>query len=144
MTSSSKLSRRLMLSALGAFPVLAATTRFTPVQAQRSGDWLPSWNDGPAKSSITDFVARVTSGPDFVPEDQRIATFDNDGTLWIEQPMYVQLAFILDRVRELAPKNPELEDQAAIQGGARRRHGGGGEIRRKGPDRAYGRRPMRA
>ena len=106
MTSSSKLSRRLMLSALGAFPVLAATTRFTPVQAQRSGDWLPSWNDGPAKSSITDFVARVTSGPDFVPEDQRIATFDNDGTLWIEQPMYVQLAFILDRVRELAPKNP--------------------------------------
>jgi hypothetical protein len=60
-----------LLSALGALPVLAATTRFTPVQAQRSGDWLPSWNDGPAKSSITDFVARVTSGPDFVPEDQR-------------------------------------------------------------------------
>jgi phosphoserine phosphatase len=106
MTISSNPSRRFLLSALGALPVLAATTRFTPVQAQRSGDWLPSWNDGPAKSSITDFVARVTSGPDFVPEDQRIATFDNDGTLWIEQPMYVQLAFILDRVRELAPKNP--------------------------------------
>ena len=71
-------------------------------------DPLPSWNDGAAKTSITDFVARVTAqgGPDFVPPDQRIATFDNDGTLWIEQPMYVQLAFILDRVRALAPQNP--------------------------------------
>jgi len=71
-------------------------------------DPLPSWNDGAVKSSITDFVARVTTqgGPDFVPVDQRIATFDNDGTLWIEQPMYVQLAFILDRVKALAPLNP--------------------------------------
>ena len=111
MTMFSKLSRRLLLSALGALPVLAAPTRFAPVQAQRSADWLPSWNEGPAKSSITDFVARVTSGPDFVPEDQRIATFDNDGTLWIEQPMYVQLAFALDRVRELAPKNPRWKNQ---------------------------------
>ncbi len=106
MTTSSQLTRRLMLSALGALPVLAASARFTPARAQASGNWLPSWNDGPVKSSITDFVARVTSGPDFIPEDQRIATFDNDGTLWVEQPMYVQLAFILDRVRELAPKNP--------------------------------------
>ena len=62
----------------------------------------------PSKSSITNFVARVTTqgGPDFVPPDQRIATFDNDGTLWIEQPMYVQFAFILDRVKALAPQNP--------------------------------------
>ena len=73
-------------------------------------DPLPSWNDGAAKTSITDFVARVTAqgGPDFVPPDQRIATFDNDGTLWIEQPMYVQLAFILDRVKALAPQNLSL------------------------------------
>jgi len=71
-------------------------------------DPLPSWNDGAAKTSITDFVARTTAqgNPDFVPQDQRIAVFDNDGTLWIEQPMYVQLAFILDRVRALAPQNP--------------------------------------
>ena len=77
-----------------------------PALAQ--SDPLPSWNDEAAKTSITDFVARVTAqgGPDFVPPDQRIAVFDNDGTLWIEQPMYVQLAFILDRVRALAPQNP--------------------------------------
>jgi phosphoglycolate phosphatase-like HAD superfamily hydrolase len=76
--------------------------------ALAQSDPLPSWNDGATKKSITDFVARVTTqgGPDFVPSDQRIATFDNDGTLWIEQPMYVQLAFILDRVKALAPQNP--------------------------------------
>ena len=76
--------------------------------AQAQSDPLASWNDGAAKQSIVSFVARVTTqgGPDFVPQDQRIAVFDNDGTLWIEQPMYVQLAFILDRVRALAPQNP--------------------------------------
>src|SRR5262249_7809645 len=58
---------------------------------------------------ILDFVARVTKqgGPSFVPPDQRIATFDNDGTLWVEQPMYVQLAFVLDRVKAMAPAHPE-------------------------------------
>jgi len=76
--------------------------------ARAQSDPLPSWNDGATKKSITDFVARVTTqaSADFVPPDQRIATFDNDGTLWIEQPMYVQLAFILDRVKALAPLNP--------------------------------------
>jgi phosphoserine phosphatase len=71
-------------------------------------DVLPSWNDGPAKTSITTFVARVTKpdGPDFVPSVDRIAVFDNDGTLWGEQPVYVQLAFALDRIRALAPQNP--------------------------------------
>jgi phosphoserine phosphatase len=86
---------------------LAASARFTPAQAQVSGNWLPSWNDGPVKDSISQFVRRVTSGPDFISEDQRIATFDNDGTLWIEQPMYIQLAFALDRVKALAPLNPD-------------------------------------
>src|SRR6185312_4976239 len=72
-------------------------------------DPLPSWNDGPVKRSIIDFVDRVTKQgqPDFVPADRRIATFDNDGTLWSEQPMYFQLAFALDRVKALAPKRPE-------------------------------------
>ena len=76
-------------------------------------DPLPSWNDGAAKRTITDFIARVTTQgwPDFVPIDQRIATFDNDGTLWCEQPFYFQLAFAIDRVKVLAPKHPEWKTQ---------------------------------
>jgi phosphoglycolate phosphatase-like HAD superfamily hydrolase len=72
-------------------------------------DPLPSWNDGLAKNAITEFVAKVTKegSPDFVPPEQRIATFDNDGTLWCEQPMYFQLLFALDRVKALAPQHPE-------------------------------------
>jgi phosphoserine phosphatase len=72
-------------------------------------DPLPSWNDGPVKKSITDFVPRVTTvgSPDFVPRDQRIATFDNDGTLWAEQPMYFQIMFAMDRVKALAPQHPD-------------------------------------
>jgi hypothetical protein len=70
---------------------------------------LPSWNEGPAKKAIIEFVAKVTKqgGPDFVPPGERIATFDNDGTLWAEQPMYFQLLFALDRVKALAPQHPE-------------------------------------
>jgi len=70
---------------------------------------LLSWKDGPAKQSIVEFVAKVTKegSPDFVPPEQRIATFDNDGTLWCEQPMYFQLLFALDRVKALAPQHPE-------------------------------------
>ena len=103
----------------------------TPVHAQT--DPLPSWNDGPAKTSIVAFVAKVTKegSPDFVPPAERIATFDNDGTLWAEQPMYFQLLFALDRVTALAPQHPEWKDQepfasllkgdvhGAIAGGAR-------------------------
>src|SRR5215471_3582602 len=78
-------------------------------QGDAQGDPLPSWNDGPPKQSILSFVAAVSreGSPDFVPAPQRIATFDNDGTLWCEQPMYVQLAFALDRVKALAPQHPE-------------------------------------
>ncbi len=70
---------------------------------------LPSWNDGPTKKSITAFVDKVTKAgsPDFVPPAERIATFDNDGCLWAEQPMYFQLLFALDRVKALAPQHPE-------------------------------------
>ena len=72
-------------------------------------DLLPSWNDGQAKKSITEFVDKVTKegSPDFVQPAERIATFDNDGTLWCEQPMYFQLFFALDRVKTLAPQHPE-------------------------------------
>lgn len=75
-------------------------------------DDLPSWNDGQTKKSIVDFVASVTleGGPDYVAPTDRIATFDNDGTLWGEQPMYVQLAFVLDRVKAMAPDHPEWKD----------------------------------
>ncbi|WP_233558117.1 HAD family hydrolase [Alginatibacterium sediminis] len=74
-------------------------------------DSLPSWNDGKSKQSIIEFVAKVTEkgSPDFVPLEERIAVFDNDGTLWAEQPMYFQLFFALDRVKELAPQHPEWE-----------------------------------
>lgn len=81
--------------------------------ARAQGDPLPSWNDGPNKRAIVEFVNRVTKqgGPDFVPIPQRIATFDNDGTLWSEQPIYFQFAFALDRVKALAPHHPEWKTQ---------------------------------
>ena len=76
-------------------------------------DSLPSWNDGKAKQSIIAFVAKVSKAgsPDFVPPAERIATFDNDGTLWAEQTMYFQLFFALDRVKALAPQHPEWKDK---------------------------------
>jgi hypothetical protein len=72
-------------------------------------DPLPAWNDGKVKQSIVSFVTKVTTqgSPDYVPVPERIAAFDNDGTLWAEQPMYFQLVFVLDRVKVLAPRHPE-------------------------------------
>jgi hypothetical protein len=74
--------------------------------AARAADWLPSWNDGPSKSQIVDFVQSVTDprSKQYVPPAERIAVFDNDGTLWSEQPMYFQLAFILERVYGVPPE----------------------------------------
>lgn len=76
---------------------------------QPIGDPLPSWNEGAVKRSITDFVTRVTArgGADFVAAEKRIAAFDNDGTLWAEQPVYFQLAFALDRIEAMASEHPE-------------------------------------
>jgi hypothetical protein len=76
-------------------------------------DPLPSWNDGKTKSAIVEFVGKVTKegSPDFVPEAERIATFDNDGTLWCEQPMYFQALFALDRVGAMAKDHPEWREQ---------------------------------
>ena len=111
--SSTSLTRRALLSALAVLPALIGPLRPISAQAQVQPDALPAWNDGTAKRAITDFVARVTrqGGPDFVPPAERIAVFDNDGTLWLEQPMYVQLAFALDRVKALAPLHPEWKDK---------------------------------
>ena len=99
MKSNSKFS---LIGFLAATLALAATV----VSAQNP---LPTWNDGPTKQAIADFVARVTKegSPDFVPPEERIAVFDNDGTLWAEQPMYFQLLFALDRVKALAPQHSE-------------------------------------
>ncbi|HTM72134.1 MAG TPA: HAD family hydrolase [Pseudolabrys sp.] len=85
----------------------AATLVFKTALAQDNP--LPSWRDGKARQSILDFVASVTreGSPGFVPVPQRVATFDNDGTLWCEHPMYVQLAFALDQVKAMAPEHPE-------------------------------------
>ena len=91
--------------------VLAFT--FASLTLIRAANPLPSWNDGPAKQSIIDFVTKVTTpgSPDFVPVPERIATFDNDGTLWCEKPLPVQLYFALDRVKALAPQHPEWKTQ---------------------------------
>src|SRR5262245_32898678 len=81
--------------------------------APQAADPLPSWNEGPAKAAIVDFVGRVTAegGADFVPAAERIAVFDNDGTLWSEQPLYFQLAYALDRIKATAPQHPEWKTE---------------------------------
>ena len=101
---------------------LLAVVLALAMAAARAADPLPSWNDGPSKAAIVAFVEKVTKSgsPEFVPEPERIATFDNDGTLWAEQPMYFQLFFALDRVKALAPKHPEWKStqpfKAALEG----------------------------
>jgi len=76
-------------------------------------DPLPSWNEGPSKQAIMAFVEKVTTegSPSFVPEEDRIATFDNDGNLWSEQPLYFQLQFAIDQVKTMAPDHPEWKDK---------------------------------
>lgn len=93
--------------------LLAFALVLSSLALANSEDPLPSWNDGKARQSIINFVSKVTEpgSPDFVSADKRIATFDNDGCLWAEQPMYFQLFFALDRVKELAPQHPEWKTQ---------------------------------
>jgi haloacid dehalogenase-like hydrolase len=106
--------RRLLRASLKPLLTVAVLIAlgFTTVVSQ-AADPLPSWNDGPAKQSIIAFVEKVTKpgSPDFVPVPERIAAFDNDGTLWGEQPMPVQLYFALDRVKALAPQHPEWKSR---------------------------------
>lgn len=91
---------------------LVTVTAFALDATQAVADPLSSWNDGPAKRSIIEFVAKVSApeSPDYVPPPERIAVFDNDGTLWAEQPLYFQLLFAFDRVRALASDHPEWKD----------------------------------
>jgi len=92
--------------------VVTAIAVLTAARLQ-AADPLPSWNDTATRQAIISFVEKVTEegSPDFVPPTKRIATFDNDGTLWCEQPIYVQAAFIIDRVKALAPEHPEWKEK---------------------------------
>ena len=106
---------RLTLAARTQFVLCAVTAILwlPPSAVIAADDPLPSWNEGSAKPAIVHFMSRATTpgGAEFVPPDERIAVFDNDGTLWCEQPMYVQLAFAVDRVKALAPQHPEWKEK---------------------------------
>jgi hypothetical protein len=106
----SGISRRSMLLAATTTALVAPVVEYAQAQAQTSSDPLASWNEGPAKQAILDFV-RDTVNPSskkFVPPEQRVATFDQDGTLWVEQPLYTQLVYCLDRVPALVKEKPAL------------------------------------
>jgi len=102
--------RRITFTALLLFTIISS-------QAQGQVDQLPSWNEGPSKQAITAFVNAVTdkAGVDYVQPGKRIAVFDNDGTLWSEQPAYFQLFFAMDRVKEMAPDHPEWKSMQPFQ-----------------------------
>ena len=114
-------TRRALLASVTAAVLCGSVSTAAVAQPDR----LPSWNEGDPKRAILDFVARVTreGGADFVVPSERIAVFDNDGTLWAEQPIYFQVAFALDRVKALAPEHPEWRDtqpfKGIIEGGPR-------------------------
>jgi phosphoserine phosphatase len=122
------LTRRRWLAAVVLSTALAACAPMPPAPA---ADPLPSWNAGPAKQRIIDFVRAVSTegSKDYVAPAERIAVFDNDGTLWLEYPMYTQLLFVFDRIKALAPQHPEWKDKepfkAVIEGDLRRAMTGG-------------------
>ena len=103
-------SRRRWLAAVVLSTALAGCAPLPPAP---STDPLPSWNAGPAKQRIVDFVRAVSTegSKDYVAPAERVAVFDNDGTLWLEYPMYTQLLFVFDRIKALAPKNPQWKDK---------------------------------
>src|SRR5271163_1063006 len=106
--------RRAMLTTLAVLPVLSGTLLPPSAQAQvTQGGLLPSWNDGAAKQAIVEFVQATTTqgSPKFVPPTERVAEFDQDGTLWVEHPVYVQVMYCLDRVDAVVKEKPELKDR---------------------------------
>ena len=118
-------------SILSAFTLILSLS-FLGVETIQAADSLASWNDGKAKQSIMEFVSKITKkgAPEFIPPAERIAVFDNDGTLWAEQPMYFQLFFAIDRVKALAPQQPDWatkEPFASILGGDVKAAFAGGE-----------------
>jgi phosphoserine phosphatase len=107
-----------LLRGLLYFYLSISLNTISPRQVSAQSDPLPSWNDTAAKKSIESFVDRVTKegGADFVPQEKRIATFDNDGTLWVEAPIYTQVAFSFDRVKQMAPQHPEWKTKQPFKG----------------------------
>jgi phosphoserine phosphatase len=107
-------NRRAFVSSLALLPALSGPLLTLPASAQTtpSASPLPSWNDGAAKQAILDFVRATTEqgSSKFVPPERRIATFDQDGTLWVEHPIYSQVVYCLDRVPAVAEKDPKLRD----------------------------------
>ena len=112
-SGASGIRRRIMFATAMALPVVAGSFLPSRSLAQADADPLPSWNDSPRKKAIIDFVSRTTTDghQDFISPDQRVATFDNDGTLWSEQPFYFQLAFAFDRLRAMSPQHPNWKTQ---------------------------------
>ena len=114
----STISRRRLLSSLATLPALPAILGVPEAaQAATSDNPLPSWNDGPAKDAILKFIRATTefSSPDFVPAEERIATFDQDGTLWVEHPLYTQVVYCFDRVPTVVKAKPELANEASFR-----------------------------
>ena len=110
---SSNINRRVLISGMALLPAWSAIPLSGIAQAQTTqGSPLASWNDGPAKQAIIDFVRATTEqgSPKFVPPEARIATFDQDGTLWVEHPIYSQVVYCLDRVPAVVEKDPKLKD----------------------------------
>ena len=118
-TNSNGFSRRSMLGALAALPAFPALLGAIGARAEDAAP-LPSWNDGPAKQAILKFVHATTDAgsPEFVPPEERIATFDQDGTLWVEYPIYTQLVYCFDRVPELVEGQARACKRRAVQGRA--------------------------
>jgi len=109
---SSNINRRVLISGLALLPALSGIPPFAIAQTQATqGGPLGSWNEGPAKQAILDFVRATTeqASPKFVPPDDRIAPFDQDGTLWVEHPIYSQVVYCLDRVPAVVEKDPKLK-----------------------------------
>jgi phosphoglycolate phosphatase-like HAD superfamily hydrolase len=109
-SDSKGLSRRFLLGALAAMPAMPGF--FNASAEAQTATPLASWSDGPAKRAILDFIRATTdpSSKEFVPAEERIATFDQDGTLWVEHPIYTQLVYCLDRVPAVVKEKPELAD----------------------------------
>lgn len=111
---SSGIDRRALISSLALLPALSPALRSAAAQAQATqGDPLASWSDGAAKRAILDFVRATTdqASPKFVPAEERIACFDQDGTLWVEHPNYTQIVFCLERVPAVVAQKPELKNR---------------------------------
>src|SRR5215831_5454360 len=108
----SGVNRRVLLTTAALLPI-PALLRAKAALAQEAGSPLASWNDGATKQAIIDFVRATTdaSSPKFVPPEERVATFDQDGTLWVEHPMYTQVIYCLDRVPAVVAQKPQLKNR---------------------------------